>query len=66
LIYLVRELDQVTNPLPSVADRDDENMYIPKKLDEAAKGSIKDIVGAGMDAAMAQDFNYQEHDDSWD
>lgn len=66
LIYLVRELDQTTNPLPPVADRDDENMYVPKKLDEAAKGSVGDIVGAGMDAAMAQEFKHQEHDESWD
>ncbi len=66
LIYWVRELDQVTNPLPPVADRDDENMYISKKIDDAAKGSIADIVGAGMDAAMAQEFNYLEHDEEFD
>lgn len=66
LIYLVRELDQTTNPLPPVAERDDENMYVPPKIDEAAKGSIKDIVGAGLDAAMAQEFRYQDHEESWD
>lgn len=66
LIYLVRELDQVTNPLPPVADRDDENMYVPKKLDEAAKGSVQDIIGAGLDAAMNQQFSYEENDESYD
>ncbi len=66
LIYLVRELDQTTNPLPPVTDRDDENMHIPKKIDEAAKGTIKDIIGAGLDAAMAQEFDVQEHDGQWD
>lgn len=66
LIYLVRELDQTTNPLPAVADRDDENMYIPKKLDETAKGAVGEIVGAGMDAAMAQQFDYTVNDESYD
>ncbi len=66
LIYLVREMDVSKNPLPPVADRDDENMYVPAKLDEAAKGTIKDIVGGGMDAAMAQEFRVTDHDDSWD
>lgn len=67
LVYWVRELDQTTNPLPPVTDRDDENMYVPKKLDESVKGSTKDIIGAGLDAAMTQDFNYQDHgEDSYD
>lgn len=65
LIYLVRELDQVTNPLPPVTDRDDENMYIPKKIDEAAKGSTGEIIGAGLDAAMTQTFRYQD-DEAYD
>lgn len=65
LIYLVRELDQVTNPLPPVADRDDENMHIPKALQDAAKGSVGEIIGAGMDAAMAQEYRYQD-DESYD
>lgn len=66
LIYLVRELDQVTNPLPPVEDRDEENMYISKKIDESVTGSLKDIVGAGLDAAMTQEFNVRDHDESWD
>lgn len=66
LIYLVRELDQTTNPLPPVADRDDENMYIPKVIQDADKGPVRDIVGAGMDEAMSQTFSYQENDESYD
>lgn len=65
LIYLVRELDQTANPLPAVADRDDENMYVPKKLDNVDTGAMQDIIGAGLDAAMAQEFKYQD-DESWD
>lgn len=66
LIYLVRELDQATNPLPAIADRDDENMYVPKKLQDADKGPVRDIVGAGMDEAMAQVFRHEENDESYD
>lgn len=66
LIYLIRELDQVTNPLPPVADRDDENMYVPKKLQDVDKGPVRDIVGAGMDEAMAQTFRHEKNDESYD
>jgi hypothetical protein len=66
LIYLVRELDQITNPLPPVADRDDENMHIPKAVISAEKGSMQDIIGAGLDAAMAQTYSYEEIDESYD
>lgn len=66
LIYLVRELDQITNPLPAVAERDDENMHIPKAIIVAEKGAVQDIIGAGLDAAMAQEWNYNESDESYD
>lgn len=65
LIYLVRELDQTTNPLPPVTDRDDENMYVPPTIDIAAKATIGDIISAGFDAAMQQEFNYKD-DSSYD
>lgn len=66
LVYLVRELDQVTNPLPPVTDRDDENMHIPTKMDGAAKGKVGEIIGSGLDEAMAQIFRYQDGDEGYD
>lgn len=66
LIYLVRELDQATNPLPPVEDRDDENMYLPKAVLDANKGPVRDIIGAGFDEAMTQTFKHEENDESYD
>lgn len=66
LIYLVRELDQVTNPLPPLADRDEENLFVPKVVQDAIKGTTGEIIGAGMDEAMAQNFNVRDHDESYD
>jgi hypothetical protein len=62
LIYLVRELDEKASPLPPALGLDPEKYYIPKALLEADKVSIREIVGGGMDDAMAQQFNYQEND----
>lgn len=66
LIYLVRELDQTTNPLPPLADKDEENTFVPKIIQDAIKGSTGEIVGAGLDEAMNQNYNYQEHNEEYD
>lgn len=66
LIYLVRELDQTKNPLPALADKNIENTFVSRKLQDEIKGPVGEIVGAGMDDAMTQTFNYQEHEDSYD
>lgn len=66
LVYWIRELDKITNPLPPVADRDDENMYVPKKIDDAVKGAVRDIIGGGMDEAMTQTYRYEANDESYD
>lgn len=66
LVYLVRELDQTTNPLPPIAERDDENMYLPKAVLDADKGPVRDIIGAGLDDAMMQTYKYENNDESYD
>lgn len=62
LIYLIRELEETNNPLPLLADKNEENTFVPKAIQDAVKGATGEIIGAGLDAAMTQNFNYQEHD----
>jgi hypothetical protein len=65
-MYFVRSVDLITNPLPPEFMGNTENMFIPKKLLEGDKAQIQDIVGGGMDEAMASEFNAKEHDRSYD
>ena len=61
LMYLIRSVDMDTNPLPPSFRHNEENTFIPKKLLEGDKTQTAEIISAGMDAAMAQEFNYKEH-----
>lgn len=62
LMYLIRSVDMRTNPLPPAFRHNEENTFIPKKLLEGDKAQTAEIIGAGMDAAMSQEFNVLEHD----
>jgi hypothetical protein len=66
LMYLVRSADMLKNPLPPAFRHNEENTFIPKKILEGDRAQVQDIVGAGMDEAMAQEFNYIENDESYD
>jgi hypothetical protein len=65
-MYGVRSADMDTNPLPPEYRQNEENTFIHGKILEGDKAQIQDIVGAGMDAAMSQEFNVKEHNDSYD
>lgn len=65
-MYFLREADLKTNPLPPEHKLDDENRFVPKQLIEASKAKAGEIIGAGLDDAMQQKFNVQEHDESYD
>jgi hypothetical protein len=65
-MYGVRSADLVTNPLPPEFKHNEENTFIPKRLLEGDSKAKGDIVGAGLDEAMAQSFNVREHNDSYD
>lgn len=66
LMYLIRSIDMVSNPTPAVPEDNHENLFVPKKLQNEGKKHYEDIIGAGLDEAMAQEFNYNEADDSYD
>jgi hypothetical protein len=66
LMYLVRSVDMLTNPLPPSFQHNMENTFVPKKLIEGDKAQTAEIIGAGMDDAMNQEFNVKEHDESYD
>ena len=66
LMYLIRSVDMRTNPLPPEYRLNEENTFIPKKILEGDITKTQDIVGAGMDAAMSQEFNYKDHNESYD
>jgi hypothetical protein len=66
LMYLIRSVDMLKNPLPPEFRHNEENTFIPKKLLEGDKAQIGEIVGAGLDAAMTQEFNVKEHDQTYD
>ena len=65
-MYFIREADLRTNPLPVDYKGDLENTFVPKQLLDAQKSSAAEIIGAGMDAAMQQEFNFREHNESYD
>jgi hypothetical protein len=62
LMYGVRSVDFETNPLPPTFKLNKENTFIPKKLLEGDAAQKGEIISAGLDAAMAQEFSYKEHD----
>jgi hypothetical protein len=62
LMYLVRSVDMVKNPLPPAYRQDKENTFIPKEILEADAAKTGEIVAAGLDEAMNQEFNYKDHD----
>jgi len=66
LMYLIRSVDMTTNPLPPAFRHNEENTFIPKKLIEGDSAKTAEIISAGMDAAMNQEFNSREHDESYD
>jgi hypothetical protein len=66
LMYLIRSVDMLTNPLPPTFKHNEENTFIPKKLLEGDSAQKAEIISAGMDAAMNQEFNYKDHNESYD
>lgn len=65
-MYFIRSVDMVTNPLPPEFRHNVENTFIPKKLLEGDSAKTGEIVAAGLDEAMQQDFNMKEHNESYD
>jgi hypothetical protein len=66
LMYLVRSVDMLKNPLPPAYRHDVENTFIPKKLQEGDKAQTAEIISAGIDEAMNQEYNFKEHNESYD
>lgn len=62
LMYLVRSVDMLTNPLPPSYSRNQEDTFIPKAVIEGDKAKTGEIICAGLDEAMNQTFNAKEHD----
>jgi hypothetical protein len=65
-MYGVRSVDLRTNPVPPEFKLNEENTFIPKKLRDGDKEQTAEIIGAGLDRAMTQEFNAKEHDESYD
>jgi len=65
-MYGVRSADLLTNPLPPDYRTDLENTFVPKKVLEGDSAKTAEIVSAGLDAAMTQEFNAKEHDQAYD
>jgi len=65
-MYGVRSADMAKNPLPPTYKTDLENSFVPKKLLEGDKAQTAEIVSAGLDEAMGQQFNFKEHNESYD
>jgi hypothetical protein len=61
-MYGVRSADLDTNPLPPEFRHNEENTFIPKKLLEGDNAQTAEIIAAGLDEAMNQQFNYKDHD----
>lgn len=66
LMYLVRSVDMLTNPLPPAFRQNEDNTFIPKKLLEGDQARTAEIVSAGLDEAMNQEYSVKEHNDSYD
>ena len=65
-MYFVRSVDLVTNPLPPEFRHNEENTFIPKRLLEGDSKQKGEIISAGLDEAMASEFNVKEHDQGYD
>jgi len=66
LMYLARSVDMTKNPLPPEFRHNEENTFIPKKLLEGDKAQTGEIIAAGLDEAMDQEFSYKDHDRQYD
>ena len=56
----------LTNPLPPTYRLDQENSFVSKKLIEGDKTLTAEIISAGLDEAMNQEFNVKDHNESYD
>lgn len=61
LMYLIRSADMLKNPLPPEYRLREEDTFIPKRLLEGDSAQTGEIISAGLDSAMGQDFNYKDH-----
>jgi hypothetical protein len=66
LMYLIRSVDMLKNPLPPEFRHNEENTFIPKKLLVGDITQTAEIVSAGLDEAMNQEYNYKDHNESYD
>lgn len=67
LMYLVRSVDMITDPRPPAFRHNEENTFISKKIiTDQAQTATREIIAAGLDDAMQQEFNLKEHDESYD
>jgi hypothetical protein len=66
LMYLIRSVDMLTNPLPPEYRANLEHTFVPRKMLEGDKAQIREIISAGLDEAMNQEFNQREHNESYD
>lgn len=65
-MYGIRSADFTTNPLPPEFRHNEENTFIPKKIQEGDKKQTGEIISAGLDEAMTAEFDVKEHDGSYD
>lgn len=65
-MYGVRSADLLTNPLPPTYRLDQENSFVPKKIIEGDSTAKAEIVSAGLDEAMNQEYNFKDHNESYD
>lgn len=66
LMYLVRSADMLKNPLPPEFRQNLENTFVPKQLIAGDRAKTAEIISSGLDEAMQQDFNYKDHNESYD
>jgi hypothetical protein len=65
-MYGVRSADLKTNPVPPEFKLSEENSFIPRKAADAEKEQTAEIISAGLDGAMNQEFNFKDHNESYD
>lgn len=67
LIYWIREMDTTHDPVPPLAQKNMEDTFAGKKvLAEQNNVATAEIIAAGLDSAMQQEFNLKDHDESYD
>lgn len=62
LVYKVRTVDMLVNPLPPAFRHKEQDTFISRRLLEGDNAKKAEIVSAGLDEAMNQSFNYKDHD----